>query len=99
MVSPRGERYAEVRLRRETPSSAAIVPPSADPALQPDELQEAFREAPALLARRARFLAAYGTSAGGDPWYACDVMDLICDWQPHLRGEMVPCRRLQGCDS
>jgi hypothetical protein len=100
LVSPRGERYGEVRLAEAT---APLQPPTASPALAASELSLSSSLGPwgnddPMLPRRAQFLGELAAAVPGDPWLACDVMDLICQGQPQRNGAPIPCHPIPGCD-
>ena len=101
MTSPRGARYAEIGLRDEP----VPAPPPSEPApLSIDALRTLIRSGstdgdPAEALRRVQTLADLEAVFPGDPWRACDLMDLICETQPRGDGTVVPCRRLSGCDA
>jgi hypothetical protein len=99
--SPQGKSYAEIQLR-ESPVPLSPTPASALP-LAPAELRALFLQRDgdntALhLAGHAQFLAAFEAAVPGDPWLACDVMNLVCLGQPQVAGKAGPCRPLPGCD-
>jgi hypothetical protein len=99
-VSPRGQHYAEIRLRE---APAAASPPAEAGSRALDELRLLTGAAtsgapPEQLARRVQFLAELEAAIPGDPWRACDVMDLVCEAQPRVDGQVMPCRQLTGCD-
>ncbi len=100
-VSPRGERYAEVRLKER--NSAVTTTPPAAPVLPPAELYALFARGDSIsdepmLPRRAQFLVDLATAIPDDPWLSCDVMALVCKGEPQRDGKLVPCRPVTGCD-
>jgi hypothetical protein len=101
LVSPRGEHYAEIRLR-ERDAAVAASPPAAA-VLHPTELYTLFARGDSIsdepmLPRRAQFLVELAAAIPDDPWLSCDVMALVCKGEPQRDGKLVPCRPLTGCD-
>jgi hypothetical protein len=99
-TSPNGERYAKVQLR-DSPAPVVTLPPPAE-LIALDELHALFvetgkGEAASPYPRRAEFLASFSAAVPGDPWLACDVMDLVCEGRPRRDGHELACRELTGC--
>ena len=93
--SPRGQQYGIVQLN-EAPTAA---PPSVAPIAEPAELLALLLPDSAEAAGRARYLGQLQQALPGDPWMACDVMDLVCDSSPRRGRDPLPCRLLDGCNN
>jgi len=102
LASPRGCRYAEIRLREPSAPIAPLPVPATLPS--PDELRALFLSGTVdgsarELARRAQFLAELDAAIPDDPWRSCDVMDLVCQGQPRRDGRPLECLQLPHCDT
>ncbi len=100
VTSPRGKRYAEVRLED---SSAPVASPPPTPVIPATELMTLFvNDAGDVSARefehRAEFLVALDRFIPDDPWRACDVMELICEARPRVGSVRLSCQALPGCE-
>jgi hypothetical protein len=100
LVSLRGEHYAEIH---PTLAAEPQPPPSRPPALTTEELRAVSASDPRasdhpLLPRRAQYLGELAAAIPGDPWFVCDVMDLVCAEDVEVRGESRPCEPIAGCD-
>jgi hypothetical protein len=102
LISPRGERYAEIGLRA-APAAAGSSPPAQPPITAGDldalvASSEMDTDDPQF-PRRAQFLAELEAALPGDPWLACDVMNLVCKDRPEGDGQRGQCQPVVGCDA
>jgi hypothetical protein len=101
VVSPRGERYAEIELNEASGVVAATAP--AAPPIDARELYALFAKGDSLsdepmLPRRAQFLVDLAAVLPDDPWLSCDIMALVCNGEPQREGVLIPCHPVAGCD-
>jgi hypothetical protein len=97
-TSPGGQRYAEIDL----PPSSPIGVDGPAAFLSVEELRAIVASEDSDLAPyhvyRTQYLADLEAAIPGDPWRACDVMELVCEGLPDRDGAPLSCRRLPGCD-
>jgi hypothetical protein len=101
LVSPRGNRYAEIGIREArppTPPSPLVASRQTSRELRSLLVAKAEDGHNPQLPGRIRFLSDLEAAMPDDPWLVCDWMALTCDQQVEHRDERVACRALTGCD-
>ena len=95
MLSPGGQRYAQVRPAE---TNGASVAPRPAASLTADELLAAIGDRDLVSRYRVRVLTQFARALPGDPWSVCDLMQLACELGLRRHGSPV-CEPIAGCSA